>query len=137
MAMLWATLEVLDRSRLLELRLELGDRVRQCRAPFVFVGNNDYQLEGFEIGRRERLDQGLLNVYTTRRATATGLVALALRALFGRLRQADDFLEWQARALRVESRRRRLLVATDGEVRVLETPLEFRIRPREIEVIVP
>ena len=141
MAMLWATLEALDRSPMvemrLELRLELGDEVRHCRAPFVFVGNNDYGLEGFEIGRRERLDEGLLNVYTTRRSTPAGLIGLALRALCGRLRQADDFLEWSACALRVESRRRRLLVATDGEVQVMETPLEFRVRPRALQVIVP
>ena len=136
-AMLWAALEVLGRSRLLDLRLELEDRVQECRAPFVFVGNNDYAMEGFVIGTRPRLDGGLLNVYTTRRCSALGLIGLALHALFGRLRQADDFMEWSAPYLRVESPRRRLLVATDGELNSMETPLEFRIRPRSLRVIVP
>ncbi len=136
-AMLWATLEVLHRSPLLELHLELEDRTQRCRAPFVFVGNNDYSMEGFDIGKRERLDEGLLNVYTTRRASAGGLVRLALRALLGRLRLADDFLESSVRSLRVESRKRRLLVAIDGEVEAMETPLEFRVRPRALQVIVP
>ncbi len=136
-AMLWATLAVLHRSPLMQLRLELEDRVHDCRAPFVFVGNNDYALEGFQIGTRARLDAGHLNVYTTRGCTARGLVGLALRALFGRLRQADDFLQSSVRSLRVESRRRRLLVAIDGEVQVMETPLEFRIRPRSLHVMVP
>jgi diacylglycerol kinase family enzyme len=136
-AMLWATLAVLDRPPLLELGLELDGRVRECRAPFVFVGNNDYQLEGFDIGKRARLDAGMLNVYTTRSCSAGGLIALALRAIFGRLRQAEDFLESSARSLHVESRRRRLLVATDGEVRAMQTPLEFRIRPRSLKVLVP
>lgn len=137
MAMLWAALEVLDRSRLLDLRLELEHQVQECRAPFVFVGNNNYVLEGFDIGKRERLDAGLLNVYTTRRSSAAGLLGLALRALFGGLRQADDFTESAVRSLRVESRHRRLLVATDGELHAMDTPLEFRIRPRSLEVIVP
>jgi len=136
-AMLWAALEVLGRSRLLDLRLELEDRVQACRSPFVFVGNNDYVLEGFEIGKRERLDAGMLNVYTTRRTSAAGFFGLALRALVGRLRQADDFVEAAVRTLRVESRRRRLLVATDGELHAFDTPLEFRIRPRSLQVIVP
>ena len=136
-AMLWAALEVAGRSRLLELRLELEGRVQECRAPFVFVGNNDYAMEGFVIGTRSRLDGGLLNVYTTRRSGAAGLVGLALRALFGRLRQADDFMAWSAPFLRVESPRRRLLVATDGELESMETPLEFRIRPRSLRVMVP
>jgi diacylglycerol kinase family enzyme len=136
-AMLWGTLAVLDRSPLVDLRLELDDRVLDCRAPFVFVGNNDYVLEGFAIGSRERLDAGKLNVYTTRCFTAGGLLGLALRALVGRLRQADDFMEAEVRSLRVQSRYRRILVATDGEVRVMETPLEFRSRPRSLQVIVP
>jgi diacylglycerol kinase family enzyme len=136
-AMLWATLAVLDRPALLELRLELDEQAQNCRAPFVFIGNNDYALEGFEIGTRARLDAGKLNVYTTKRASALGLLGLALRAIFGRLRQADDFMESAVRSLRVESRRPRLLVAIDGEVRTMETPLEFSILPRALEVIVP
>jgi diacylglycerol kinase family enzyme len=136
-AMLWAMLAVLHRPSLMELRLELEDRVQDCRSPFVFIGNNRYEMDGFEIGTRARLDQGLLDVYTTRRCTTGGLIGLALRALFGRLRQADDFMESSVRSLRVESGRRRLLVAIDGEVRMMDTPLEFRIRPRSLQVMVP
>jgi diacylglycerol kinase family enzyme len=136
-AMLWASLEVLHRSRLLDLRLELADGVQECRAPFVFIGNNGYILEGFDIGKRERLDAGILNVYTTRCASPAGLFGLALRALLGRLRQADDFMEAGARSLRVQSRHKRLLVATDGELNAMDTPLDFRIRPRSLQVIVP
>lgn len=136
-AMMWATLAVLNRPPLLDLRLELDDEVHECRAPFVFVGNNAYQMEGFDIGTRARLDAGVLDVYTTRRRHTGGLILLALRALFGRLRQADDFIDATARTLRVASRRPRLLVATDGEVTTMQTPLEFRILPRALEVMVP
>jgi YegS/Rv2252/BmrU family lipid kinase len=136
-AMLWATLAVLDRPPLLELRLEVDGHAREIRAPFVFVGNNDYEMEGFNVGTRARLDAGLLDIYTTRRCSSGGLLMLALHALFGRLRQADDFLEASARELRVASRRRQLLVATDGEVVSMQTPLEFVLRPRALEVIVP
>lgn len=136
-AMMWATLAVLNRPPLLDLRLELDRAVQDCRAPFVFVGNNDYQMEGFDIGTRARLDGGCLNVYTTRACSAGGLIMLLLHALFGRLRQAEDFVESRASSLRVSSRKRRLLVATDGEVNTIETPLEFRIRPHSLQVLVP
>lgn len=101
--MLWATLAVLNRTPLLQLRLDLDERQRACSAPFVFIGNNDYVMEGFDIGKRERLDAGWLSVYTIERAGRGSLIALALRALLGRLRQAEDFVELSARALRVES----------------------------------
>jgi diacylglycerol kinase family enzyme len=136
-AMLWATLAALQRSPLVDLRLELEEGVHDCRAPFVFVGNNHYVLEGFQIGKRERLDAGLLTIYTTRRSTTRGLIGLALRALFRRLRQADDFVESAARTLRVRSRRPQLMVAIDGELRLISTPLEFRSRPRSLNVLVP
>jgi diacylglycerol kinase family enzyme len=136
-AMLWATLAVLDRPPQLDLRLELDGREERCAAPFVFIGNNDYVVEGFDIGSRERLDAGRLGVYTTRRCGAAGLVALALHAIFGRLRQADDFLHTSVRRLRVESRKPRLLVATDGELERMATPLEFRVLPGALEVIAP
>jgi diacylglycerol kinase family enzyme len=136
-AMLWATLAVLQRPPLLDVRLTLDDRVQECFAPFVFVGNNHYELEGFDIGTRARLDAGLLDVYTTCNCSTGGLILLALRAMFGALRQADDFVEAPARSLRIASRRSRLLVATDGEVTSMRTPLEFRIQPRALEVLVP
>ena len=53
------------------------------------------------------------------------------------LRQADDFMEAALRSLRVEGRHRKLLVALDGEVKEMETPLEFKIRPRSLQVMVP
>ena len=136
-AMVWATLAALRRSRLLDLRLQLEDGERSYRAPFVFVGNNQYHMEGFDIGTRERLDAGYLSVYTTQRCTAGGLAMLFLHALFGRLRQADDFTALRARTVQVDTPRSRLLVATDGEVSVMETPLRFTIRPRCLQVIAP
>jgi diacylglycerol kinase family enzyme len=136
-AMLWATLAAMNRAPLLSLRLELDQRPHECRAPFVFIGNNDYVMEGFNIGTRTRLDAGHLSVYTTQHCHRAGLLALAVRALFGRLRQAEDFTALQARTLRVETPHKRLLVATDGEVNILETPLEFRLLPRALQVIVP
>ena len=136
-AMLWATLAVLQRPPLLDLHLDLGGEVHDCRAPFVFIGNNAYHMEGFDIGTRERLDAGVLDVYTTRRRHTGGLLLLALRAMLGRLRQADDFIDTTARTLRVVSRRPSLLVATDGEVTRMQTPLEFRILPRALEVMAP
>ena len=136
-AMLWATWSVLRSSPFMRLRMELDGETRECRAPFVFIGNNAYKMQGFDIGTRERLDCGELSVYSTPRRSRWGLFKLALHALFGRLDQSKDFLAFSARTLRLDSRHARLRVATDGEVRLLQTPLEFRIVPRALLVMVP
>jgi len=137
MAMLWALLAALRRSPLLTLHLQADNEEHACRSPFVFIGNNAYDMQGFTIGTRERLDGGELSVYTTHRCSAGGLMRLALRAMIGRLHQAEDFAAITARRLRVETPHARLLVATDGELNVMETPLDFRIHPRALDVMVP
>jgi len=137
MAMAWALLAAVKRSPLLTLELETEHGVQPCRAPFVFIGNNEYGMSGFDIGTRERLDGGQLSIYTTHRCSFAGLAGLALRGMVGRLHQAEDFSATNARRLRVETPHARLLVATDGELNVMETPLEFRIRPKALHVLVP
>lgn len=136
-AMLWATLSVLRRSPFLRLQLEIDGRIEHWRSPFVFVGNNDYVMEGFNIGVRSSIRDGRLSIYMTRRHTRLGLLVLALHALVGRLRQAADFAMTSATVLRIDSRRRRLLVAVDGEVAAMETPLEFRVLRGALTVMAP
>ena len=136
-AMIWAIWSVLRRSPFMRLRVELDGESRAWRAPFIFIGNNVYNMQGFDIGTRERLDCGELSIYSTPRGSRWGLAKLALHALFGRLEQAKDFVAATGRELRVESRRARLRVAADGEVRLLQTPLEFRIVPRSLVVMTP
>jgi YegS/Rv2252/BmrU family lipid kinase len=136
-AMLWAIHAVLKRSPFLRLHVQVDGEEHQIKSPFVFIGNNDYVMEGFSIGTRSSLRNGRLSIYTTGRKGRLGLLLLALRALFGRLEQAEDFVMDTARSLRIDTRRRRLLVATDGEVTAMDTPLDFRVLPGALQVIVP
>ncbi len=94
-------------------------------------------MEGFYVGLRERLDCGVLSLYITHHGGRLGLLMLALRALLGRLQQAREFEAARVTRLRIESRHTRLLVATDGEVAAFDLPLEYRVRPGALQVIVP
>jgi diacylglycerol kinase family enzyme len=136
-AMLWAGHTVLRTHSFLHLLLEVDGVPYRRRTPFVFIGNNVYEMQGFDIGRRARLDAGVLSIYVTHRGGRLGVLALALRALLGRLEQSRDFEATSATELRIESRHTRLLVATDGEVSPLELPLRYRIRPRALRVMAP
>lgn len=136
-ALVGATLTVLRRHAMLHVRLCHDGGNFERRTPLVFVGNNEYKREGFEAGSRERLDGGLLSIYLTRRHGRRGLLTLAMRALFGRLEPAVDFEQLNAGSVTIATKHRRPLVATDGEVTVMDAPLEYRIRPRALRVIVP
>jgi diacylglycerol kinase family enzyme len=136
-AFAWAALAVLRRYPFVEVLLNIDGKSLARRTPFVFVGNNRYEMEGFRIGERARLDGGELSLYVANRTGRLGLVRLALRALLGRLNQAADFDMVHAAHIEVQTRRERVHIATDGELLVMQTPLRFRVVPGALKVIVP
>lgn len=136
-AFLWAALSVMRRYPFLEIRLEVEGEQLILKTPFIFVGNNEYLMETLNIGGRARLDAGKLSLYVTNRVGRLGLIRLALRALFGGLRQEKDFLALQAEEIWLGTRHRRLRVALDGEVTVMAPPLQYRIHRRGLRVLAP
>jgi len=88
------------------------------RARVVLVASNEYALEPWSLGERQRLDEGRLYLYVP-----AGLLQPEWRG-----RQADSF---------VVDARRPLRAAVDGEPDVLSPPIEFRIEPRALRVLVP
>jgi diacylglycerol kinase family enzyme len=57
-------------------------------------------------------------------------------ALIGRL-TLKDLNTLDATNISIETDRKRLKVATDGEVNVMQSPLHYKIRPGALNVIVP
>jgi len=136
-ALLEASIAALRRYPILRVQVDLDEERHAVRTPFLFIGNNEYQMEGFEIGERRSLAEGTLTLYTAQRTGRFGLLRLALLALSRRLQQARDFHAARARDFVVHSGHRLLRVATDGEVTLMPTPLHYRVRPGALRVIRP
>jgi diacylglycerol kinase family enzyme len=136
-ALVAACARAAKRYPLLWFRIDANGESLERRSPFLFIGNNDYVMQGFEIGERSNLQAGRLSLYVTQRAGRFALFLLALRALFRRLEQARDFDMLHARSLMVRTPRTYLRVATDGEVTLMPTPLHYRIWPAALRVIAP
>jgi diacylglycerol kinase family enzyme len=137
LAFFWATLQALRRFPFLDLRIAFDGQELVRRTAFLFVGNNEYKIAGFELGSRGCVNAGRLGLYFSRGTGRFGLFRLAFHALFGRVDQAKDFDVFCVTEARIETRKRRLLVACDGEVERMETPLHYRIRPAALRVFVP
>ena len=135
-AFVWAAVTALRRYPFLDVRLSMDGKEFRRRTPFVFVGNNEYLMERLNIGVRECLNKGQLSLYMAHRTGRWGLLRLALRALFGRLRDDKDFLALCTNEVRIQTRHKRLRVAFDGEVEVMETPFHYRVIPGALRVIV-
>lgn len=136
-AFVWAAFSVMRRYPFLDVRLSADGNEVSSRTPFVFIGNNEYEMENFSIGGRTRLDGGKLSLYFSHRTRRLGLAMIGLRALMGRAEKSEEFVAMLTTEVLIETSRRRIRVATDGEITMMKPPLRYRIRPGALNVIVP
>lgn len=103
----------------------------------LVVANNSYDQRIGRFMARRRLDRGTMTAYLIRSLRMRDALRLALSMLAGRWR-SDQAIEFEkVRELTVQSKRKRVMVTMDGEVTRLDTPLNFRIRPRSLQVLAP
>ncbi len=132
-----ATARALQRYRLLTLRLFIAEKVVQRRVPAILIGNNEYSTDGSLGPFRLALDAGTLSVYLPRARGRAHLLWNSWRALFGSVADGDWFEVMLTDRISVDSHHPRLHVSLDGEVTVLQTPLDYVVRPRALLVMAP
>jgi diacylglycerol kinase family enzyme len=119
------------------LRVDLRDAAGREHPDVLvlLVACNPYELSGV----RERMDGGLLQVSALRARTGAALAGLATRALArgGRVPGGTGWAQWTTTVLRVEAPLPRLPAGIDGEAATLAAPLEFRVLPKALRVLVP
>jgi diacylglycerol kinase family enzyme len=88
-------------------------------ASILLVANNEYRVDLFSIGERDRIDEGTLAIYAAR----------GLRRL--------RWTERRATEVRIETARSPIRAAVDGEPAALESPLELRVEPAALRLRLP
>lgn len=136
-AAFWAWLRIFRLSPFLKVNIKLDDKEFLRKTPFVFVGNNEYEMDLYNIGRRPSLADGKLSIYFLHRGGRFGVTALLFRTVFQRLKQWRDFEAVSTDEIIISTRKKKILVAFDGEVAVMQTPLHYSTLPRALKVIVP
>ena len=136
-AALWASLAVLRRRPFVDVRIHVGDEAVVRRTPFVFVGNNEYRMRGLGGVSRASLTGGQLAIYVMKASERLSLLRLGLEVTTRGVDQVPELDLFRVTESKVETRRRRLRVALDGEVMVLASPLEYRSRPGALRVLAP
>jgi diacylglycerol kinase family enzyme len=137
LAMLLAVIDALRRYPTVRVRIGIDGRSVPRTAPFVFIGNNEYEIDLFSVKGRKYLDQGKLSLYVANRPGRFGMLRLALRALLGTLAQDKDFESTSAGELWIETGRKHLHVALDGEVVDMRPPLHYKSLAGALVVLVP
>jgi diacylglycerol kinase family enzyme len=136
-AQLWAAALSLVRMPVLDVTLTIDSSRMRLRTPLIFVGNNQYEFEGVNVGERISLTEGELFVSMISSTSRLHFLRLGLLALIGRLRDRNEFSAFSTTEAVVESRRGLVRVSLDGEVVVLRPPLHYRMRPASLRVLTP
>jgi len=136
-SLLLGSFQVLLRYRRLYIKFHAGDQPEvEEETPFVFVGNNQYQVSGFRLGARDRLDAGKLWIYRAPKASRLAMFGIFLRALLG-WHTRGELRTFATEKLCIRTGKHHIHVATDGEVQTMQGPLNYGILPRALNVIVP
>ena len=104
----------------------------------LLVANNGYELHGGAVlGARERLDGGVLQISALRARTGAELAGLVARIAARRARPGAEWAQWTTATLRVDAAPADLPAGIDGEAVTLAPPLEFRVLPLALRVLLP
>jgi diacylglycerol kinase family enzyme len=120
--------------RQLRINVETQDSRRGIVTPTLLVGNNRLQLERAGIPSTDLTERHRLVAVVLRPVSALEMLALVVRAIFGRLGDAERVDHFALERMTVRSRfgRGRFKVATDGEIQWLSGPLVFRVAPHAL-----
>ena len=137
-AMVLAIVRILRHYRGVRVTITVGERRVDRRTPFVFIGNNEYTIQGTTLGQRLSLAGGQLFVYLTPQIRAWQLPRLVMRALLGLQLKRDDIEILSGPEVRVEiPGTGRVRLSIDGENTTMTTPLRCRTSAASLNVLSP
>lgn len=133
---------ILREHRQLRLRIQsAGGAARNVRTSTLFVGNNRLQLQQVGLPEARAIEHGRVAGVMLKPASNLALVWLLVRGAMGTLGEDERVQSFEfehmtvSRALSYGGRRAK--VAVDGEVLWLQTPLQFGVSPRPLQLLMP
>lgn len=134
-----AALRIMFQFRRVGVELEVDGTKRIYRTPLVFIGVGERELQLPTLGNRVQDGKRGLHVMIVRGNSAARLLALSLSAVARGVKhvshtpELDSFIVEHCRIdLRHPTR-----VSADGELELLQPPLEFSIRRDALQVVCP
>jgi diacylglycerol kinase (ATP) len=129
------TIWVAFRYRPARMRVELDDRIVQTRALTIIVSNGPYTGTGMTIAPGARLDDGRFDIRVFERFSKWELIRHLGSIAFGRRAYAPRITTYRSTFARISSRHP--LPARADSRDLGSTPVQFRVRPGALRVVVP
>lgn len=142
-ALVAACATLLRAQRRLRLHIEMGATVRDVQTLTLFVGNNRLQLQQFGAEPDHTLagtpGDGSMAALILRPISTLSMIALMLRGAMGRLGEAAGVDGFEFHHMVVKPRlapgHREIVVAFDGEVARMRTPINIRVLDKPLYLL--
>jgi diacylglycerol kinase family enzyme len=134
---------LLRAQRRLRLHIELGASVRDVQTLTLFVGNNRLQLQQFGAEPPDTLagapGHGSMAALMLRPIGTLSMIGLLLHGAMGRLGEAAGVEGFEFHHMVVKPRlgpgRREVMVAFDGEVARMRSPIDIRVLDKPLHLL--
>ncbi len=104
----------------------------------IMVSNNPYVLgPSLDVSQRRSMDSGRLGIFAVNAASGREAAAVITRSTVGLGGRDPHLHQFTATTFEVRSRGGKAFAGVDGEALELDTPLEFRIHPNALRMLVP
>lgn len=136
-AMFRSIVNVFKNYKLLKVEIKTEEKFHEVTTPFVFIGNNEYQMNLLNLGKRKSLTNGHLSLYYGKAHGKFSVIWFTFLGLLNKLDQNKDFIIEMTDEVIIDINKKIIEVSRDGEVDHLQSPLVYKIRPKSLSVIVP
>ena len=121
------------------LHMAWHGKQRNIRTQTLFVANNALQMHQVGLADADAPEQGQLAAIALKPQGVFAMLGLLARGALGRLGDADSVESFTFESLEVQPMRyrRRVKVATDGEIGWMQMPLHFRVSPEPLWLVRP
>ncbi|WP_374663050.1 diacylglycerol kinase family protein [Acinetobacter sp.] len=131
-------LDVLIRDRKeLKLQIEVDGMTYPVKTPLIFFGNNQLQLADLNLKIAESAAQGRVAGVVVAKGGKLTLFKLLWQLIKGTIEKAPDVYSFDADQVVIDSPRKKLTVALDGEIVEMKPPLHIRVQKNALQVRVP
>lgn len=134
---IWASLERLKNQT---ISLNIDGKIQKIKSSSLVISNNSFNEDpsiGVDGIQKESLTDGKLGVYSVAPRTIADRLRVLSRLALGSWQKDPVVQTWHGEAVSVFTKQPQQLLSLDGETVVMKTPLECRIKPASLPLLLP
>jgi diacylglycerol kinase family enzyme len=125
-------------SRSMPLTIRHDGTTEQAMIKAAVIANNEYEDRGgLGVFLKKSLSEGKLAIYTIHPEGTFESLALLSRLALGAWKDSAGLEFFHTRKMTLDSSSPKIKILLDGEIYLLDTPLDFVIEPNALDIIVP